>query len=200
MYFVWNYHIDKILNSVYSLFQVTDYLSANAPVDLGVYRILVQNSFGMYAAWTTLAFLLNVNVAAIHDGGMSDQTSSLTCLSILTAVIALWSVLSLTIWDRYVRYMLTPLLSKFEWNQMAFVFYNLVTRANFFDLCNILPALGWGLMGIVVKLKKKTDLKGDTGSVTFVTVLLGLTVVLLLLHIITMVYRHRRKPLYVPSP
>ncbi|CAG7834797.1 unnamed protein product [Allacma fusca] len=151
-----------------NLFKATGYLSSTAPKDLWYYRILVQNSLGMYTAWTTLAALLNINIALIHDVGVGNQTGSLLCLCLILAFIVGWFSVDIFYLDRFFRYLITPYLT-----------------------------LTWGLTGIQVKLLRLPQSQDSekTPVMYFVTALLALLVLLTFLKAAVTVYRHAKKPL-----
>lgn len=73
-------------------------------VDLYLTRVLVQNGLAVYATWTTIASLVNLNVVLTTEAKMSQSDASTTVLSILVVVIATWFVLENWLLERHVRY------------------------------------------------------------------------------------------------
>uniref|UniRef100_A0A3B3BJ39 Si:ch211-161h7.5 n=1 Tax=Oryzias melastigma TaxID=30732 RepID=A0A3B3BJ39_ORYME len=61
----------------------------------------IQNGVAIYATWTTIASLINLNIVLVYDAGVSSTDASTIALSILT-VFALEN----TILDKHVRYVL----------------------------------------------------------------------------------------------
>lgn len=69
-------------------------------------RILIHNGIALYTTWTTIASLLNANIAFQYFGNFDAETTSLVCLSILLTVMIGWFILENTRLDPYVRYTL----------------------------------------------------------------------------------------------
>lgn len=76
-------------------------------VDLYLTRVLVQNGIAIYATWTTIASLVNLNVVLTTEANMSQTDASTTALSILVVVIATWFVLENWLLEKHVRYILS---------------------------------------------------------------------------------------------
>lgn len=76
--------------------------------------MLVQNAFAVYTAWTVIATLVNLGIALIH--GSSTQTdnkvTSMAMLGALAFLVLLWFALDVFLFDRFFRYMITPLIGK----------------------------------------------------------------------------------------
>lgn len=96
----------------FSLWKNVTILKTEAPKDLILHRLLVQNGLAVYTTWTTIASLVNMAVAIVYDGNIEDPAPSLIALSALAILLALWVPLELIFWDNYFRYMMTPLLGK----------------------------------------------------------------------------------------
>lgn len=79
-----------------------------ATKDIWLIRFLVQNGLAMYAAWTTVATLLNVAMVMIYKGGVANDLACTIILGVLSFVILLWFVLDNFAFDKYTRYTFTP--------------------------------------------------------------------------------------------
>lgn len=69
--------------------------------------VIIQNGIAVYATWTTIASLLNLNIALQYVGGYNAELISIVCVSILLAILIGWFCLENSLFDRYVRYTLT---------------------------------------------------------------------------------------------
>ncbi|XP_046652549.1 uncharacterized protein LOC124343300 [Daphnia pulicaria] len=70
-------------------------------------RILIHNGIALYTTWTTIASLLNINIAFQYVGKCDAETTSIACTSVLLIVLVGWFALENTWLDSYVRYTLT---------------------------------------------------------------------------------------------
>lgn len=50
----------------------------------------VQNGVAIYATWTTVATMVNLDIVLIYDTNMSQTEGSTISLSILTGVLIVW--------------------------------------------------------------------------------------------------------------
>lgn len=75
--------------------------------DLWLIRVLVQNGIAIYATWTTIASLVNLNIVLITEAKMSQTDATTTSLSVLTAVVSVWFILENVLFEKHVRYILT---------------------------------------------------------------------------------------------
>lgn len=50
----------------------------------------VQNGVAIYATWTTIASLVNLNIVLTNDANMSQADAATVSLSILTVVVVVW--------------------------------------------------------------------------------------------------------------
>lgn len=71
-------------------------------------RFMVQNAFGIYATWTTVATLLNLGAVLTYIADVEMETTSLIVLSILAFEIVVWVPTDLFALDKYTRYLFTP--------------------------------------------------------------------------------------------
>ncbi|KAJ0022910.1 hypothetical protein NQD34_015044, partial [Periophthalmus magnuspinnatus] len=83
------------------------WLYKNHKVDLYLIRVLVQNGIAIYATWTTIASLVNLNIVLTTEANMSQTDASTTVLSLLVVVIATWFVLENWLLEKHVRYILS---------------------------------------------------------------------------------------------
>ncbi|XP_067687764.1 uncharacterized protein [Haliotis asinina] len=81
-------------------------------VDVWLVRVLVQNGLATYAAWCTIATLLNLAAALAYerDFTITPRTSSTISLGILAGELVLFSISDWTFLDKYTRYTVTPYL------------------------------------------------------------------------------------------
>ena len=92
--------------TAWQTYKKTDSLFENnwRKADLWATRILVHNGLAFYIAWLSVAWLLNVTIAAQYSGGMSSVDAATLGLSLLLVEIVIWFVLDVTILDRFTRY------------------------------------------------------------------------------------------------
>ena len=76
--------------------------------DIWCIRILVQNGFGIYAGWVTVATLVNLSVTLVYSSGLTNETASTICFAILLAILLAWVALDTFLLDRFTRYLVTP--------------------------------------------------------------------------------------------
>jgi len=75
-------------------------------------RLCLVNGVGMYAAWTTVATLLNVaHVMVYTSGKVSESSASTTILSILLVEIIIFVVVDVVVLDSYFRFLWTPYIT-----------------------------------------------------------------------------------------
>lgn len=55
-----------------------------------IFPVQVQNGIAIYATWTTIASLVNLNIVLITEAKMSQTDATTTSLSVLTAVVSVW--------------------------------------------------------------------------------------------------------------
>lgn len=115
-------------------------------VDLYLTQVLVQNGIAIYATWTTIASLVNLNIVLANEAKMSQSGASTTALSILAVFVFTWYVLENWVLERHVRYILsiyptviwavTGVFSK-NYNAAAPSHNNIVTAALLFVGCSL---------------------------------------------------------------
>ena len=95
--------------SCHKLYHVTPVLRREEQqVDIWLTRIFSQNGLGIYAAWTTIATLLNLDIVLITSGHLLVNVAGTICLSILNAEIVIWFFTDVCLLDRFTRYLYTP--------------------------------------------------------------------------------------------
>jgi len=145
----------------------TRILSEQSTWVLNSYRILLQNPLALYTTWTTIASLLNLAIALVHDAEVEEPQPSIIALSLLSGIVGVWVVLDVFLLDKFCRYMITPLF-----------------------------VVEWALAGIFVKLQKKSQEGEDVSNVqNFTAGLLGVVGILLVGRLSLTVYRFLKKPL-----
>ncbi|XP_067687326.1 uncharacterized protein [Haliotis asinina] len=75
-------------------------------------RYMVQNGLGIYAAWVTIATLLNLGAVLQYKlaNPLDSSTTALVALSLLAVEVVVFVVLDLSVLDKYSRYIFTPYL------------------------------------------------------------------------------------------
>jgi hypothetical protein len=86
-------------------------LQESKPKDIWLIRILVHNGIGLYAAWATIAILLNTNVVLIYVGELSQKVGGTITLSLILTSIISWFFLELLVLDAHLRYLLSPYIA-----------------------------------------------------------------------------------------
>ena len=76
-------------------------------------RVLVQNGLGLYTAWVTIATLLHMDILLVYVVGLSQAAAGTMSLSIMLIFIISWFFLELTVFDTYLRYLLSPYIAIF---------------------------------------------------------------------------------------
>ncbi|XP_043210575.1 uncharacterized protein LOC122375323 [Amphibalanus amphitrite] len=71
-------------------------------------RVTMHNGLAVYTTWTTIAALLNLDIAIVYVAGASNEVASLAIACVLGALIILWLVLELTVLDKYTRWTISP--------------------------------------------------------------------------------------------
>ncbi|XP_076437414.1 uncharacterized protein LOC143276672 [Babylonia areolata] len=85
-------------------------LGAGRQVDIWLVRGFVHNGLGIYAAWTSIASLINLAIVITYTDG-SDVAMTTACtiaLGVLTVEILVFVSTDLLLLDRYSRYTFTP--------------------------------------------------------------------------------------------
>ncbi|XP_052803429.1 uncharacterized protein LOC128233673 [Mya arenaria] len=71
-------------------------------------RLFLQNGMAFFATWVSIATLLNFAVVLTYYWGVAMQASSSIVLGILCFEVIVWFILDHFVFDKYVRYTLTP--------------------------------------------------------------------------------------------
>jgi len=72
-------------------------------VDLWLNSIFIQNGILTYATWTTIASLINLSAVLTYFADVAEQTSSIICLSILTAELVLYFIVDIFLLEKHLR-------------------------------------------------------------------------------------------------
>lgn len=75
--------------------------------------IIVRNGLGIYAAWTTVAKLLNLNALFIQLDLMRPQEGAILCLAILSLEIVVWTIM-VHVFHEILAYIYSPYIT-FIW-------------------------------------------------------------------------------------
>ncbi|EFX90051.1 hypothetical protein DAPPUDRAFT_309800 [Daphnia pulex] len=137
-------------------------------------RILIHNGIALYTTWTTIASLLNINIAFQYFGNTDAETTSLVCSSILLIIMLGWFFIENTYWlDPYVRYTVTQY-----------------------------PVIIFGTFGILSKQADPNRTDGPVPeSVRILTwIILGVASIQLAVRLVIVIYRYRTRPLFESEP
>lgn len=74
---------------------------------------LVINGIGLYAAWLTIATLLNLGIVLCYFVGIENQIASSIALGVLAFVFLVYSWMDLSLFEKQFRYFYTPYLTLF---------------------------------------------------------------------------------------
>lgn len=92
-----------------SLYNTTPlFIREHKKTDIWLTRILTQNGLAIYATWSTIAMILNLDVVLIYEANMEISLAGTVSLSLLFLSIILWFILQSFIFDRFFRFILTP--------------------------------------------------------------------------------------------
>nr|CAH0111439.1 unnamed protein product [Daphnia galeata] len=132
-------------------------------------RILIHNGIALYTTWTTIASLLNINIAFQYVGKCNAETTSVACTSVLLIVLIGWFTLENTWLDSYVRYTITQY-----------------------------PVVIFAVSGILSKQADQNRPDGPVPeSVQILTwIILGVATVLFVTRLALVTYRYRTQPLF----
>ncbi|XP_046331298.2 uncharacterized protein LOC124114661 [Haliotis rufescens] len=80
--------------------------------DVYLVRYVVQNGLGIYAAWVTIATLLNLGAVLEYklENPLDSSTTALIILSLLSVEVVVFVALDLSVLYQYSRYIFTPYL------------------------------------------------------------------------------------------
>ncbi|XP_053409124.1 uncharacterized protein LOC123561480 isoform X2 [Mercenaria mercenaria] len=154
-----------------TLYNNLDFLTRNGlNVDIWLIRLLIQNGIAFYAAWVTVATLLNLGVVLTYKDGsdvtdtfLAQDISSTIILAIVSVEILLWFSFDLTILDKYTRYTFSPYIT-----------------------------LTVALAGIV---QKNFNLDTAYRNSVFSVVLLTVAAICLVVKLTVMLWRHFKRPI-----
>jgi len=72
-----------------------------------VYRV-IMNGWGIYTTWCVIASLINLTTALVYRGDTDMKATCLAALSLLIIFHVTWFILENFVFDKYVRWLLTP--------------------------------------------------------------------------------------------
>ncbi|CAH1775608.1 unnamed protein product [Owenia fusiformis] len=76
--------------------------------DIWMVRVFLHNGLGIYAAWTTIATLLNFAMVLTYYAGMSQDTACTISLGVLAMELIIYFVTDNFLFDKYLRYTIVP--------------------------------------------------------------------------------------------
>ena len=105
--------------SLKTLYDNLSYMQRNGlNLEIWFIRFFIQNGLAFYAAWVTVATLINVGVVMTYKDGsdvadiaVAQDISSTVILSIVAFEIVLWFTLDIFFIDKYTRYVFTPYIT-----------------------------------------------------------------------------------------
>lgn len=105
--------------SLKKVYDNLDYINQHKlRLDLWLNRILIQNGIAFYAAWVTIATLINFGLVLTYkdgsdlsDIGVAQDVSGTICLSIALVEVMVWFTLDIFFLDRYTRYLFSPYIT-----------------------------------------------------------------------------------------
>jgi hypothetical protein len=71
---------------------------------------VVMNGQGLYTTWTIVASLLNLGHCLRYVSLVDMKDASNVSLSLLLVILVTYFLLENTLWDKYIRFVLTPYL------------------------------------------------------------------------------------------
>lgn len=160
-----------LFSSFKTLYDNLDFLQRNRlNVDVWLIRFLIQNGIAFYAAWVTVATLLNVAIVLTYKDGsdvndtyLTQDVSSTIVLGIVTIEVLVWFSLDLTILDKFTRYTFSPYIT-----------------------------LTVAFAGIV---QKNFDLTSAYRNSVFSVILLIMVAICLVVKVTVMIWRHFKRPI-----
>ncbi|XP_002737959.1 uncharacterized protein LOC100368081 [Saccoglossus kowalevskii] len=77
--------------------------------DVWAIRILVHNGLAIYAAWSSLATILNLSIVLRYVADVDQSTVTIVALAIVSVEVTAWFVIEqCTVLEKYLRYTITP--------------------------------------------------------------------------------------------
>ena len=79
-------------------------------MDVKILTVTMVNGVSMYATWTSVATLINLGIILVYKlpTQFNNETASIICLSILTCLLVLYTVLDSTVLKPYNAYNFAP--------------------------------------------------------------------------------------------
>ena len=116
-------------------------------------RFMVHNALAFYAAWTSVATMLNLAACITYRGTTNQNISSTIVLSILAIEIVLWFILDTFVLDRYVRFLFAPYIVLI-WSLTGSVYKNYAEGER--NAIFTVAMLGFACVALVVKVTLMT--------------------------------------------
>lgn len=80
----------------------------NMKSEIWVTRILTQNGLALYAAWSSIASILNLDVVLINFAHLKTPVAGTISLAIIFLLVVVWFFTDNFVFDRFLRYIVTP--------------------------------------------------------------------------------------------
>lgn len=94
------------------LYQNIEFLSKNgATKEIWFIRFFIQNGMAFYAAWVTVASLINLVIVLVYEANVDQELASTIALGVLSFELVLWYILDNFVLDKYVRYTFSPYIT-----------------------------------------------------------------------------------------
>lgn len=142
------------------------WLSLYSPLDLWSVRLLVHNILAAYAAWTSIASIINFGIVLKYNTDIDDHRISTGVLCTIFFELILWFLLENVIFERYVRYTFT-----------------------------VYPVVIMAMAGIFQKVEKFDKWNMNINSL-FTAVLLAASVLACVIHFLSALCCDKLRPLY----
>jgi len=72
--------------------------------------VIVQNGLAIYAAWVSIATLLNLGMVLTYVVDVTNHVSCAICLGILALDVLVYALIDLVLFERHFRYVFTPFI------------------------------------------------------------------------------------------
>jgi len=96
------------ISSVGAVISITKNADTLSDTETWLMRGLVENGLGVYAAWLSVATLINLTIVLAEKTKTSVATASNVSLVILGVEITTWFLVDVLLLDNFTRYLITP--------------------------------------------------------------------------------------------
>ena len=79
--------------------------------DIWMVRVLIQNGLGFYAAWLSIAWLLNLAIVIAYKNNIDQSIASTTSLILLGVELATYFILDIFVINKYTHYIVSPYIT-----------------------------------------------------------------------------------------